>query len=433
MMGYWERLHPVNAVQIAELPQSIGSDELQAAISRLFGKFFAANDSCRWPKLPGDLEVSAREIVGRFRMLPETSEHPLEAFVTELLNQPFADDEPPFRVGLAQGRRGRYLWLSYRHAIADARSITLLMQNLLEELAWDGTGELPLLVERERRSLSDFFPAKRRGLSVLRSAISSAKTLWRVGRCHRERPADSNSYRMSFQIHAEQLPLQELQRHANHWQVTVGELMLASMLDWFLQKDHSQRPDASSPSRCVSVLVDLTSRVASKPTRQFGQFLSPVNITANRRHSSSFEELLHQVRATARPDNAVTDSLHSLSGLSLNSFLLRRMPRAMASRYQEFLLPVSGAFSNVNLNSVMPPWRSDVSMANYFRGTCATQLSPMILCLTTVRDTCTLTTTHRDAVYTAEEMQDLARSVMGRAFGIEANPRTQNDAGRHAV
>lgn len=431
MMGYWERLHPVNAVQIAELPQSIAPDDFQSAITRLFGKFLAADR--QWPTLPGDSDVVTNEIRAQFRILPETSNHPLDSLVTDLLNRPFSDDEPPFRVGLAQGRQTRYLWLSYRHAIADARSITLLMQNLLEELSWDGASELPLLVERERRSLSDLFPLKSRGTASLRSVISSLKTLWSVGRCHRQRPTDPNSFRMSFQIHAEQLPLTELQRRAKEWQVTIGELMLASILDWFLQEDRSRPPSVLSPSRCVSVLVDLTGRASAKPTRQFGQYLSPVNITAHHQRHSSFEELLHQVKTTARPVDAVTNSLHSLRGLSLNSYLLRRMPRSLANRYQEFLLPVSGAFSNVNLNSVLPPPRSDLSVSNYFRGTCATQISPMILCLTTVRDTCTLTTTHRDAVYSADEMRDLAGWVMDRAFGINAVAQSHNTASRRAA
>ena len=428
MMGYWERLHPVNAVQIAELPQSITPDDFQSAISRLFSNFLAADPSCRWPTLSGDREVATNEIRGQICLLPETSDHPLDAFVTDLLNQPFADGEPPFRVGLAQGRRARYLWLSYRHAIADARSISLLMQNLLEELSGDGKVELPLLVERKRRSLSDLFPTTSCGGSALRSVISSLKTLWTVGRCHRERPADPNSFRMTFQIHAEQLPLTELKRHAGQWKVTIGELMLAAILDWFLQKDRSQPSSVLSPSRCVSVLMDLTGRAKSKPTRQFGQYLSPVNITANARRHSSFEELIQKVQGSARPADAVANSLHSLRGLSLNSYLLRRMPQAIANRYQEFLLPVSGAFSNVNLNSVLPPPRSDVSVANYFRGTCATQLSPMILCLTTIRDTCTLTTTHRDAVYSADEMRELAHWVMRHAFGIDATAQNQTAA-----
>ena len=164
MMGYWERLHPVNAVQIAELPHPVSPDDLQSAISRLFCKFLGADADSRWPMLKDDsnLNLTISEIRAEFRVLPETSDHRLESLVTELLNCPFSKDQPPFRVGIADAKHTRYVWLSYRHAIADARSISLLMQNLLEELAWAGAGELPLLVERDERSLSSFFPQKPR-------------------------------------------------------------------------------------------------------------------------------------------------------------------------------------------------------------------------------------------------------------------------------
>lgn len=418
MMDYWERFHPINAVHVAEISQACSQDGLQTAVRRLFGKFLAADASQGWPMLTGDRDSIDRDITVQFCILPEASGHPLESLITDQLNRPFSDNELPIRVGLAHGRHSRYLWMSYRHAVADGRSVSLLMQNLLEELSWGSTGELPLLVERKRCSVSDLFPQKSRGAAGLRSVISSLKSLWSVGRCHRQHPVDPNSFRMSFQVHAEQLSLAALQRQAKSWMVSIGELVLAAMLEWFLQQDSSEPHSVWAPSRCLSVLVDLRGRAASKPLQQFGQYLSPVNITANYRRHVTFEDLLHQVRGKACSASAVANSLDSLRGLLFNSSLVRRMPRAFANRYQEFLLPVSGALSNVNLNTVLPPPRSDVSVANYLRGTCATQLSPMILCLTTIRDTCTLTTTHRDAVYSAEEMRSLVHWVMRRAFGI---------------
>ena len=266
-------------------------------------------------------------------------------------------------------------------------------------------------------------------MAELRAVWRTLKTLWKIGRCHRPRPADANSFGMSFQIHAEHLPLSNLQHSARTWNASVGELMLAAMLEWFLEKDRLHRPPARSRNHCMSVLVDLTRRAESKPMRQFGQYLSAVNIIANRRHNSSFEGLLQQVRASVRPENTVADSLHTLHGLSFNSCLVSRMPQAMSNQFQEFVFPISGAFSNVDLNAVLPTPRSDISISNYFRGTCATQMSPMILCLTTFRDTCTLTTTHRNSVYAPNEMREMARSIIGRAFGIDAATITLEQLG----
>lgn len=419
MMAYWERLHPVNAVQIAELSRAVSMPQLSAAVTRLFAKFCAADSKNRWPGANGSDQDARREVVAQNVCFPCDLVHPLERCVTDLLNQPFAEDEPPFRVGLAEHVDRQYLWLSYRHSVADARSISLLMQNLLEEIFADEPDSLPLLVDRANVPLPAMFPEESRRAAGWRAIGHSLRTLWSLQRCHRRPPNDPNAFHMSFLIHAEQLPVDALRQRARDYGVTIGELLAASMVDWFVEQDRHSPTSLWSPNRCVSVLADLTGRASPQRPRIFGQYLAPRNIMVNSRRRMSFAELVGTVKALSRMEHLVVDGLRSLRGLSMNSFLVGRCPRAFANWYQERLFPVSGALSNVNLQSVLPPPRTPVPLVHYFRGTCATQFSPMILCLTTVNDTCSLTTTHREAVYTHQEMRDLAAHVIERAFGIE--------------
>ena len=420
MMAYWERLHAINAVQIAEVSCDISPANLQTAVDRLFRKFRAAGPG-GWPALSPQESLVDNAVRAHFHRLPQTDAHPLESLATRLLNQPFATDEPPFRVGLAERPGKRYLWLSYRHSIADARSIAMLLQNLLEELAWDGDDELPLGVERTAHSIADLFPQEARRTGWLGSAIPSLRTLWNLRRCHRRPPADPTDFRMTFQVHAERLPLRALQERAKQLQATVGELVLASMLDWFIQQDRALPRNFLSPHRCVSVLADLTGRATPPRSGLFGQYLSPLNIAAHSYRQSSFESLVQQVSQSARQLNGITQNLRTLRGLRINSCLLQQVSRPFAHWYQEFLIPVSGTLSNINLPSILPSPRTPLSVTNYFRGTCATQFSPMILCLTTIKETCTLTSTHRDTVYSDEEMRDLAQHVKLHAFGLAAD------------
>lgn len=421
MMSYWERLHPVNAVHVAEvsLSQVITPCDLTSAVQRLFEKFHAADPLGRWPLTVSSGDFSNDEVLPQRQVQPLPDIRSLESLVGELLNQPFADDEPPFRVGLTKLANVQYVWLAYRHSIADGRSIALLMQNLLEELYWPEADGPELNVERTAQPLSALFPTAARYAARWGSVGHSLKTLWSLRRCHRRPPADPESFRMSFQIHAEDLPLATLRERAKDWGATVGELMLAAMLDWFVQEDRAEPFSRWSPNRCVSVLADLAGRAEPKQPRLFGQYLSPLNIMVNSRRVRSFGAVVQSVRAMAHPTHGIAKSLRSLCGLSVNAFLVSRCPRAFANWYQERLFPVSGALSNVNLNSVLPAARTPLPLVNYFRGTCATQFSPMILCLTTVGDACTITTTHRDTVYSADEMQALVRHVMRHAFGVE--------------
>lgn len=430
MMAYWESLHAVNAVHVTEVSVEVTLADLQAATDRLFRKFLIAGPG-GWPSLAPHGLAAGGEVKACFHVLSQFESHPLESLITSLLNEPFADDEPPFRVGLAEQTGTRYLWLSYRHSIADSRSIAILLQNLLEELAWTGVDELPLGITRSTQSLVDFFPKEARRTNFLRSIVPAIKTMWKLSRCHRRPPVDPTAFQMSFQVHAEQLKLSSLRERAKQLNATVGELVVAAMLEWFIQQDRPLPRNSWSPNRCISVLADLTSRAEPKQSNLFGQFLSPLNIVANSYRHLSFEELVLYVSQSAVTLNGITQNLRTLRGLQFNAFCLHKFSRSFANSQQEFSFPISGALSNVNISAILPAPRTPLPVINYFRGTCATQFSPMILCLTTVKETCTLTSTHRDSVYSDTEMRELARHVMNRAFGITAD--TNHDSIRSCV
>ncbi len=417
MMAYWERLHPVNAVQVAEITLKLDPEVLHTAVDRVFRKFRSAGPSGGWPTTSPNGESLHGDVFPRFDVLSESSSHPLESLVTDLLNQPFSDFESPFRVGLAQSNDRQYLWLSYRHSIADARSIAILLQNLLEELSVDQSVDLPLTIERTRLSVVDLFPDDARRIGWLSSTLSSLKALWTLHRCHRSPPANLDDFRMTFQVHAERLPLKVIQQRARQSNVTIGELVIASMLEWFLIEDRTRPNIRWSPNRCVNVLVDLSGRADPKQTHLFGQFLAPWNITANQLRERTFDDIVKRVSKITRMASGIPENLRCLRGLLVNSRAVTMIPIGWRHRYQEFLFPVSGAFSNVNLRSVLAPPRTPLPVTNYFRGTCATQFSPMILCLTTINETCSLTSTHRDSVYSRDEMNALGKHVSDRIIG----------------
>jgi len=419
MMAYWEQMNAVNAVQIAELSESIDPVRLQKAIERLFEKFLAADSLNRWPTLSSGQGDCRGDVSVEFHSEQPGISKTLDSIVTELLNQSFSDYEPPFRVASVDLAERHYLLLTYRHSIADARSVALLMQSLLQEVYGGESGGLPLQVHRTNQPLYELFPSELHRAATLRSVGSSIKTLWALNRCHRRRPRDPNSFQMRFQVHSERLSLATLRRQAERWGATVGELLVAAMLDYFFCDDRRQGVPRWSPNRCVSVLADLTRRSSDDHSQLFGQYLSPLNVVAHYRRQGEFAELIRKVKATTRSSEVVVNSLCSLRGLSVNDFFVRCCTRPFANWYQEHLFPVSGALSNINLHKTVPPAQIPLPVKNYFRGTCATQFAPMILCLTTVNETCTLTTTHRETVYSAEEMQNLARHVVGLAFRAE--------------
>ena len=84
---------------------------------------------------------------------------------------------------------------------------------------------------------------------------------------------------------------------------------------------------------------------------------------------------------------------------------------------------MSAAVSNVNLTGLLPPPRVPLSVQSYLRTTCATQFAQAIVCLTTHDGLCSLTSTHRDAVYGLAEMRRLGQHVVEMLFGTGTDIR----------
>jgi hypothetical protein len=155
----------------------------------------------------------------------------------------------------------------------------------------------------------------------------------------------------------------------------------------------------------------------------FGQYICPFNIFDF--GDTDFETRLETVHRQLRRNDSLIDGVLNLSGLGVNSFLLQFLPGRIAEIDQEFLFPIGGAVSNVNLNSMLPTSRLPSSVKTYWRSTCATQFGPVIVCLTTHGQFCTITTTHLNAVYTDSEIRQLGQLLRASLFGV--NEKRLND------
>ena len=86
MMAYWERLHAINAVQVAEVSAEITIADLQTATDRLFRKFLAAS-SGQWPSLSERRAAPNFGVTAQFHKLPPIESSSLESLATQLLQR----------------------------------------------------------------------------------------------------------------------------------------------------------------------------------------------------------------------------------------------------------------------------------------------------------------------------------------------------------
>lgn len=415
MMRLWEQVHPVNAVQCVELSASFEFGRLQAAVQRSLQKLETTFSGGDWRLHFGGSDLTGADIV-------ETSVpclcngHAVEEFITRLMNHRFLDTQLPVRVGYFLRAKIHVIWICYRHVIADARSIARLLQHIIEELSAPAGIDLPIGLSRIEAG-SPLRPIGHCQSKVLTRIRLRLTTLLKLQRCTRPSSPGKTLRQMQFRFHARDLPLESLKQQARTYGCSVGELFSAAVLEWAGQQRDSALKWPWASSVCVSILADLTSRGTTGSESLFGQFICP--FTIYNKKNAPFQSLVRSAGTQLRGERNLQIALQNLEGLKHNSQCLRMIPRRIGKFLQDMLFPISAAVSNVNLNSMLPSSRCHELVAGYWRSTCATPFSPIIVCLTTHGSRCTLTSTHFSDVYDEGSVQYLGQHLQKRLFNID--------------
>ncbi len=418
MMRRWEQLHPVNAVQIAWLNRTIGRDAVYGAADRVFRRLAhgPAQSAAHRPSSPDrrdggriEFELQHRPFVGDWRTV-------LQDAVTNELNRRYDDGEPPWRVLLFESPRfGQFLALGYRHVIADARSIALVLHEIIRHAIAPAAGPSGFEAEHRPESLWDLYPAEFRWQRMPSMVWHHVRELWASRQAFRPPCDDPGDLRMEFRIHGD-VPLMSLKAAARRHDATVNDLIFAAILEWLTYRfppvGRGRRPDLT-----VAALADLTGRSASPLPRAFGQYLSQFAVRLAVAPGAPFDEIVRQAARGSQAAKQVGPLIDCARGFELIAKLWDWIPLVRRPNFLPALIPLLAGVSNVHLGAVAKDPRAASAIGSYFRGTCVTNVLPMMLSLTTVGDSCTLTTTHRPAVFSSADMAALAAHLHDRLAG----------------
>jgi hypothetical protein len=400
MMLRWEEQHPVNAVQIARLNRSISPGTAAAAADRVFRRL-----------VPGSLqslfEFSYQPFVGDWRAV-------LEDAVTDDLNRRYEGAAPPWRLTLFESPRdGQFLALGYRHVIADARSIVLVLHEIIRQTLSPSTRLKGFEAENRRECVRDLYPVEFRWRRLPALAWNQLAELWASRRAFRAPCTDPGDLRMEFGIHDSSLPLAGLKATARRYDATINDLLFAAILEWLSRRyplsERGRRPDLS-----VAVLADLSARSESPLPRAFGQYLSQFAIRLPIAAGTPFDEIVRHAARCSQAAKSTSRLIEAARGFEALSKVWDLLPLVRRPAVLPALIPLLAGVSNVHLGAIVKDPLLQTAVRSYLRGTCVTNVLPMMLSLTTVGDHCTLTTTHRPTIFSSEEMKDLAAHVGDR-------------------
>ncbi|MGE5195050.1 MAG: hypothetical protein ACM3U2_21360 [Deltaproteobacteria bacterium] len=415
MMRRWEQLHPVNAVQIAWLNRTVGIDAVCAAADRVFGRLTRrrSGPAAHLPPAldprdhgPAGFEFQHRPFVGDWRTM-------LEGAVTTELNRPYDDGVPPWRVFLFESPGcGQFLALGYRHVIADARSVALVLHEIVRQTVTPSDEPAGFEAEPRPESVKDLYPEEFRWRRIPSLPWNPLRELWASRRAFRPPCDDPRDLRMEFRIHGD-VALSGLKAASRRHDATINDLLFAAILEWLARRYPLQRR-GRRPDLAVAALADLTGRSANALPRAFGQYLSQFAVRLQVAPGMPFDEIVRQAARCSQAAKRIGPLIDGARGFDVLAKLWDRIPLLRRPDFLPALIPLLAGVSNVHLGAVVNDGRTASAMSSYFRGTCVTNLVPMMLCLTTVGDSCTLTTTHRPTVFTSADMTALAAHLHER-------------------
>lgn len=407
MMLRWEQLHPVNAVQVAWLRPRLAADDVVSAAGRVFDRLAIVVGGLRRGPL---FEFAHRHFVGDWRTF-------LEGVVGAELNRAYAADDPPWRLVLFESpAHGQFLALGYRHLIADARSVALVLYDIIRSVIAPGARARGPVTARRGAPLQALFRHEL-GLGRLpQAAWNHLREIWESRRSFRPPCAEPAELRMEFRIHAAELSIGALKEIGRRHGGTINDLICAAMLEWFARRFPPQAR-GNRQELALGVLADLTSRAAGCSDRAFGQYLSQYAVRATVGLEMPFGEIVGCAAEAGQRAKRLDRLIDNAQGFSLMARAWDVVPAVRRPAFLPALIPLLGGISNVHLSAITRDALLESAIQGYFRGTCVTNILPMMICVTTRGETCHVTTTHRPALFAAEEIADLVKHVASRLGG----------------
>ena len=419
VMLRWEEIRPYNAVHAIRFPadfftaeklsESISSVLKSAGLSAV--RFDKSRNSAAF--LSGENPISAQRLVA--------SEACITELMTNQLNVQYSKaDDCPFRFQLvdhhsAAGKPdGQTLIVGYRHAIADAQTIVLLLKQIVDHYRTGAVTGRNLTCHAP--SLQTLFASETGIRSLLPRTQKLVSDLILSLRCYRPQSNNLHSTQESCCVHPVQVETSKLKSAAKKYDARVQDFLMAALVDATGEVfgRSSARQLAVQRRLAVTSMIDLRRYADGSLDRTIGQFLGILAVRPRRNSVTQFSDLIAQVKQ--QNDTAIRrrEFLWAINSMNLMAKFWDMLPLSINRNLARQLYPFTCALSNVHLSAPIATEIQNGFIKNYFRAANLGVLVPMVLSNTTVGDHVNFCTTRKDAYYSEEEVRQIVDCVVRR-------------------
>ena len=410
LVRQWDTVHPYNAAQVLR----IGGKPSLLTIRRAWQASLAA------------LQLGPACVLGREFHFEAVNGNAadfdvtlcpagvcLQEHISRQINEPFDQQELPFRPFVLEEEGSYYFGVIYQHWIADSASIRMLLREWFVRVYDPAAASCQPVTVPNGGYWSHFGPQRSRWrlggqfLSLFRSAS-------RFRRVRKIRTQGSSDFRMRFVQHS--LPtglLERLLGVARRNGVTLNDLFMAAIAD-VCDRFNPTRHIPRRKDLAIGMIVDLRSRTRRDMSRVFGLFLGFANVICRREDFRNWPRLVRQISRQTRIHKETDSPQASAVWMFAALAAARFVPVNETFRFYRKHMPLSGGISNVNLN---PTWAAQYHpglLLDYIRVSPTGPMVPLVFTTTTLGEDLAFGLTYRAALFTDELAERIASTFQSQ-------------------
>lgn len=413
MMLRWRELHPYNPVHIVHVPQTLDVARLRACISErteALGITGLAVDTARWRFRyeggPANVELAVQH--GGGKPLAE-----LSRAIADEFNRPFGASAPlnAFRFRVIDEGAAFYLMLAYDHFVASGDSIARLLTDIA--LSYGGA-------EAVRSAAVERYPATYRSVFLrhpvwaLRAFLGLPRMSAGARRAHRPRYSDDEETGNGFAyVRLEPAQLRALRAASASWNVTLNDLLLASLMKALSPAAEARRLEPRRTELAVASIMNI--RKDFKPATQ--EALSPCLAAFRVGHAVpegiALQQLVQDVHASTARVKREHLYLQSIIGLGLSALIWPLLSPGRRHRFYAKHYPVWAGLTALDVNRIWS--RTDdprTGRLDYLRAVPTGPLCPLVLAATTTHDVLHIAIAFRTAAFSPSAVDDIAAAFL---------------------
>lgn len=408
-MLQWNEMHPYNAVHVVRVPQPLNSSRLSHIIDSEMEQLCLTGLSIDEQR--GVFEYLGGPVRNDLKRV-ERGSNICAVIGREMeaqLNTPFEDPGMmnPFRFFVILEESAFYLGLVYFHVVAGAESIVLLLRHLVSQYLGQGpVFSYPLNLYPD--GYGKLTPWNSRLLlRKLFSVPSMAANLKKSSKPRYQDFQDQRNRVSVFSLTPENF--QALLRTAKGWSVTLNDLFLAILLKSLSPLASGRFSANRRRLMTLASIVNVRRDLGIDSLKTFGLFLGSFIVSHPVPEGVPIERLAREIQQQTLRIKEGKLYLATPIDLWFGRILVSLQAPGRRNKFYPKNYPLWGGITNMNLT---PLWdqRGKEQEISYFRAVSTGPITPLVLSVTTVKESVNIGLSFKGTVYSESEIEGFISS-----------------------